>query len=638
MLSVKRFPVLLVDFFLIAVAYAIAFLLRFDFKFSLLDDPEFLHIFYLVIIIKPIIFVISNMYRSLWSYASLQDALVIFKTVTLSSLAMVFGLLLTRQFEHFSRSVLAFDWILLFMLVTASRLIWRMVQENYLVPQTAGGKRTLIVGAGQAGSMLLKEIRKQAAPLYSVLGFVDDDTDKVGMRLNGAPVLGTTKELNILIEKQRIEKVIIAIPAIHGKTVREVIHSCQRADVKFKILPSLNELISGRVMVSQIKDVEIEDLLGRDPVTLDKQGIRGYLTEKKVLVTGAAGSIGSELCRQLAKFKPYKLILLDNAETPLFHIEKELTASHPDLKMIPVICDVRDRNRVDMVFDTLKPEVVFHAAAYKHVPMMEYNPAEAVANNVGGTKVLADAAHRIGVDNFVMISTDKAVNPTNVMGTTKRVAELYVQSMANRSKTKFTTVRFGNVLGSNGSVIPIFKEQIRNGGPVTVTDPNVIRYFMTIPEASQLVLQAGCIGNGGEIFVLDMGEPVRIAELAEELIRLSGLIPHEDIEIVYTGLRPGEKLYEELLIEGEGIKPTVHEKIKVLASIPANHETIAGEIDTMLRACRESDLGLLMLTLSRLVPEYTPTYHFNGNPPPIYLRARPDLFAAKARSAKDMLH
>ncbi|CAG1773164.1 hypothetical protein BAC2_03662, partial [uncultured bacterium] len=338
----------------------------------------------------------------------------------------------------------------------------------------------------------------------------------------------------------------------------------------FKTLPGIKDIIDGTVSISQIKDVEIEDILGREPVKLELETIRGYLTAKRVLVTGAAGSIGSEICRQVAAFSPYKLLLFESAETPLYQVEKELTSQYPDLRNIPVSGDVRDQGRVEMVFDEFQPEVVFHAAAYKHVPMMEYNPVEAVTNNIGGTRVLANAAHRFGVKNFVMISTDKAVTPTNIMGASKRVAEMYVQSLARRSRTNFTTVRFGNVLGSNGSVIPLFKEQIKAGGPVTVTDPKVIRYFMTIPEACQLVLQAGCIGNGGEIFVLDMGEPVRILDLAEEVIRLSGFVPYEELDIVFTGLRPGEKLFEELLIDGEGIKPTRHGKIKVLSAMESD--------------------------------------------------------------------
>jgi FlaA1/EpsC-like NDP-sugar epimerase len=388
----------------------------------------------------------------------------------------------------------------------------------------------------------------------------------------------------------------------------------------------MSDIIDGKLSVSQIKNVDIEDLLGREPVVLDEQGISGYLTGKRVLVTGAAGSIGSEICRQVAKFNPAKIILFDNAETPLFYFERELVASFPDLPIIPVMADVRNRTRIEMVFDEFMPEVVFHAAAYKHVPMMEYNPVEAVTNNIVGTRKLADAAHRFKVSNFVMISTDKAVNPTNVMGASKRAAEIYVQSLARQSRTKFSTVRFGNVLGSNGSVIPIFHDQISKGGPVTVTDPEVLRYFMTIPEATQLVLQAGCIGKGGEVFVLDMGEPVKIVDLAEELIRLSGFVPYEDIDIVFTGLRPGEKLFEELLVEGEGIKPTSHTKIKIASAMSADLAFVSQALDALHEKSCSSDIIGIMEGLRELIPEYTPKYSFNGKPPMAFQRVRPDLF------------
>jgi FlaA1/EpsC-like NDP-sugar epimerase len=346
-----------------------------------------------------------------------------------------------------------------------------------------------------------------------------------------------------------------------------------------------------------------------------------------VLVTGAGGSIGSEICRQVARFGPRKIIMLDAAETPLFHIERELTGNFPELMLVPVLADVRNRERLECLFEEFMPEVVFHAAAYKHVPMMEYNPIEAVTNNICGSRVVAELADRFGVADFVMISTDKAVNPTNIMGASKRAAECFVQALAATSGTKYTTVRFGNVLGSNGSVIPMFKEQIRNGGPVTVTDPEVVRYFMTIPEASQLVLQAACMGRGGDIYLLDMGEPVPIVELAEELIRLSGLEPYEDIDIVFTGLRPGEKLYEELLIAGENVLATAHEKIKVLATMPVDRQACEAELDLLFSAAGTNDIVGITEGLRRLVPEYLPAYHFNGDAPPSFRRMRPDLDA-----------
>ena len=403
--------------------------------------------------------------------------------------------------------------------------------------------------------------------------------------------------------------------------------SCERCKVRFKTLPGISDIIEGRISISQIKDVEIEDLLGREAVKLDEDSIHRYLTGKRVLVTGAAGSIGSEVCRQVARYAPAKLLLLDSAETPLYQIEMELSDAFPVLRIVPILADIRQSNRLESVFETFMPEVIFHAAAYKHVPMIEYNPVEAISNNVIGTRRLVDYAHRFGVETFVMVSTDKAVNPTNIMGASKRVAEIYVQALARLSKTKFTTVRFGNVLGSNGSVIPLFMEQINNGGPVTVTHRDVIRYFMTIPEATQLVLQTGCIGNGGEIFVLDMGEPIRIVDLAEQLINLSGLTPYDDIDIIFTGLRPGEKLFEELLIEGEGIMPTAHPKIKVLKSLRYDLNILEKKLDRLNSDAKTNNIAELMESLKNIVPEFRPAYSFEGEAPMAFQRVRPDLFA-----------
>ncbi len=627
----KRMLVFLVDIALIVVAYSLAFFLRFDFTIP----PEHRDIFFrglwFVLAIKPLVFLVSGMYRSLWTYASLQDALEIFKVITVSSVLAVFSVMYMHAFEGFPRSIFILDWSFLIFLVATSRLVWRFYREKYLLSDQIGwrnnkGKRTLIVGAGEAGSMLLKEIRKQRDNEYRVVGFVDDNRSKQGMLLHRVPVLGSIDQLKALVRKYKIEEIIVAIPSAQGKMLKRIVASCERAKVHVKTVPGISDIIDGKVSVSQIKNVDIEDLLGREPVVLDEQGISAYLTGKRVLVTGAAGSIGSEICRQVARYNPAKIILFDNAETPLFYIEKELAASFPQVPIVPVVADVRNRTRVEMVFEEFLPQVVFHAAAYKHVPMMEYNPVEAITNNVVGTRKLADAANMFKVDNFVMISTDKAVNPTNVMGASKRAAELYVQSLARQSSTRFTTVRFGNVLGSNGSVIPIFKEQIAKGGPVTVTHRDVIRYFMTIPEASQLVLQAGCIGKRGEIFVLDMGEPVRIVDLAEELIRLSGFTPYEDIDIVFSGLRPGEKLYEELLIEGEGIKPTTHPKIKVVGAVPIEHEGIANALSLLHEHACASDIAAIITGLKQLIPEFTPKYSFHGAAPALFQRVRPDLF------------
>lgn len=626
LLTKRRLIVFLSDTLLITLALFLAFLLRFDFTIPLQQYDLLWECLLVVLLVKPLVFAMTGFYNSLWRYASIQDGVEIIKAVTLSSILAVSAAFFLREFTPLPRSIFLLDWILLIGLIAVSRLVWRVYRESYYISDSCEGPRTLIIGAGEAGSLLLKEIRRHPHTSYNVIGFVDDDIEKRGMKLHGIPVLGVSKNLGSLIGINDIEDVIIAMPSADGKVIRKIVDLCKHANVTIKTLPSIGDLIEGTVSVSQIKKVEIEDLLGRDPVELDRELIGMYLTGKRVLVTGAAGSIGSEICRQVLPFKPAKLVLLEQAETPLYEIEKELTAKFPELKILPLICDVRDREMVQAAFEEFLPEVVFHAAAYKHVPMMEYNPAQAVLNNVFGSKNVADAAHGCRVRNFVMISTDKAVNPTNIMGATKRSAEIYIQALSRTSSTKFTTVRFGNVLGSNGSVIPLFKEQIAAGGPVTVTDKRIIRYFMTIPEATQLVLQAGSIGSGSEILVLDMGEPVRIVDLAEELIRLSGLTPYRDIDIVFTGLRPGEKLFEELLIDGEGILPTNHDKIKVLASVQIEIDPIRAELECLYAAARANDIDTLMESLKRLIPEFKPAYSFSGEAPTTFQRVRPDLF------------
>jgi FlaA1/EpsC-like NDP-sugar epimerase len=631
MLTKRRILVFLFDLFIISASLCLAFLLRFDFS---IPEPEIRLLWEclaVVIVVKPLVFISTGFYLNIWRYASLQDAIEMFKGVIFSSILAVVSVLFLRQFTPVPRSIFLIDAILLFSFLAASRLIWRIYRENYRVGSCSEGPATLIVGAGEAGSMLLKEIRRQPTSAYNVVGFVDDDSEKRGLKLHGVPVLGSTKQLSTLIRANEIEDVIIAMPSADGKTLRQVVDSCRNENVTFRTLPSLSNLINGKITFSQIKMIDIEDLLGREQVVLDKELIGGYLAGKRVLVTGAGGSIGSEICRQIALFQPDKLILLDQAETPLYEIEKELIAKHPEIRILPLMADVRDRDMIHTAFDQFLPQVVFHAAAYKHVPMMEYNPVQSVLNNVFGTINVVDAACQCKAENFVMISTDKAVNPTNVMGATKRAAEIYLQSIALAFKTKCTTVRFGNVLGSNGSVIPLFKEQIANGGPVTVTDKRVIRYFMTIPEATQLVLQAGGIGADSEILVLDMGEPVRIVDLAEELIRLSGLVPYEDIDIIFTGLRPGEKLFEELLINGEGILPTTHEKIRVLAPVPIHVESVKAELEILFQSARTDNVPELIDSLKRLVPEFRPSYHFIGDAPVTFQRVRPDLFPIDER-------
>ena len=463
--------------------------------------------------------------------------------------------------------------------------------------------KVLIVGAGDAGAMLLREIERYHIANRQVVGFIDDDKNKTGKILLGVKVLGTRNELVKIASEKGIDEIIIAMPSVKGKEIKAIINICKETNCKLTILPGLYEIIEGKVSISQLRPVDIEDLLGRDPVKLDTTAVKEYLAGKIVLITGAGGSIGSEIVRQVAKMQPKKLLLLGKGENSIYEITQELKINCPEVKTVPIIADIRDKERIKAIMDYFKPQVVFHAAAHKHVPLMEYQPAEAVRNNILGTKVVADEAAAHNVETFVMISTDKAVNPTSVMGCTKRVAEMYVQSMNKNSGTRFVAVRFGNVLGSRGSVIPLFKKQIAKGGPVTVTHPDMKRYFMTIPEASQLVLQAGAMAKGGEVFVLDMGEPVRIYDLAKDLITLSGLIPDKDIEIKITGLRPGEKLFEELLSAEDGTEKTTHKKIFTARIKEIDKAGLDKEISKILEI---TDGEEVVAALQKIVPTYTP--------------------------------
>ncbi len=607
----RRIWTALLQFLLIVSSFYLSYALRFDLKIPEPFFTRFLALLPVLVVIKLFVFWKMGLFRGWWRYVSMADLLGIFKANLIASLVFLIYAVLVYRLEFIPRSVFITDSVLCFLLISGVRFFTRAFRENYIpmpnyIDFYNDRTRVLVAGAGDAGQMIVKEIRQNPKLKKQVVGFVDDDPQKLKLRFQGFPVLGGLKEIGEVSEEFGIDEVIIAIPSASGKEIRKIVETCLDAGVKFKTLPGVGDLIDGKVSVQQVKDVDVVDLLGRDPVRLDTQKIRSYITGKKVLITGAGGSIGSELCRQLARFYPAKLILFDNAETPLFRIEQELTEYFPNIPLSAILGDVRYRARVEAIFDEFMPEVVFHAAAYKHVPMVEHNPAEAVNNNIRGTKIVADAAHAIGVKNFVMISTDKAVNPTNVMGATKRAAELYVQTLAQESKTHFVTVRFGNVLGSNGSVVPTFKEQIKKGGPVTVTHPDVTRFFMTIPEATQLVLQAGSMGQGGEIFLLDMGQPVKILDLAEEVIRLSGMRPYEDIDIVFTGLRPGEKLFEELLLSGEGVVGTSHEKICVARAVLTNERLITRQLDDLFDAARRLELDIVIKTLQDLVPEYLP--------------------------------
>ncbi len=610
---------------IILTAFFLAFLLRFDFHIPPPQWRIFGELLLPLLAIKLVIFWRFGMGHGWWRYVSLADVFDVIKANLWASLGVVLYVVFVHGLVGVPRSVLILDGVFCFLLSCGVRFLTRAFRENYfprLRAQSSQLTRVLIVGAGHAGQMLAREFRSNPGITKTIVGFIDDDPDKLKRRFQGIPVLGSQEDLAALCRREKVQEVIIAIPSATGKQLRRIVERCQGAGVDFKTLPGVGDLIEGRVTIQQVRPVDVEDLLGRDPVSIEVDRIKAFLSGKRVLVTGAAGSIGSELCRQVARFAPSKLILFDNAESPLFFIEKELSECFPEIPMAAIIGDVRYRARVEAIFDEYQPQVVFHAAAYKHVPMMEHNPAEAANNNVRGTKIIADAAHDFKAESFVMISTDKAVNPTNIMGATKRAAELYVQDLSRRSKTHFVTVRFGNVLGSAGSVVPIFKSQIAAGGPVRVTHPEVTRFFMTIPEATQLVLQAGSMGKGGEIFLLDMGEPVKILRLAEQLIRLSGMRPYEDVDIVFTGLRPGEKLYEELLLAGEGIMPTAHEKIRVAQADFCNPEILGRQLEELYEAERTMDMERVRSLLRAIVPEYQPPDP--GNPEYAKLFVEPD--------------
>ena len=509
-----------------------------------------------------------------------------------------------KKAQRSIEGVIMLDLFTTIMLLSGLRMLVRLYHEEFFSETRGSARRFLIIGAGNAGEALLREMLRRKDVQYDVVGFIDDNPAKVGMSIHGISVLGNVDQLPELCKKNAIDELAIAIPSASRKQLRRVVQVCQGTKLRFSTIPSLTDIASGKLRVSQMRDVDINDLLGRDVVKLDLDEIEKFLKDRVILVTGAGGSIGSEMCRQVCAFGPKLLLLVEQAENPLFFIEGELRRNFPGVKMNAIICDITDKMRVEQIFSDYRPEVVIHAAAHKHVPLMEGNPGEAVKNNVLGTRTVADAADVYDAATFVMISTDKAVNPTSIMGSTKRVAEMYIQDLNNTSNTRFVTVRFGNVLGSNGSVVPIFKQQIAVGGPVTVTHPEMRRYFMTIPEASQLVLQAAAMGEGGEIFVLDMGEPVKILDLARELITLSGFRPGEDIEIEFAGLRPGEKLFEELSIEGEDMIQTEHPKIAVWRNIPKDRQTLRDSIERLIATAPTQDHKKIVEAVRQLVPEF----------------------------------
>jgi FlaA1/EpsC-like NDP-sugar epimerase len=522
---------------------------------------------------------IYKLYHKVWQYASIGEILAIAKAVTFTIASAAF--MQELVFHHMYVRVLLITWMLHMLLIGGSRFSWRMIRDNIMNRQK-NMKRTLIIGAGSGGTMVARQLLNNSKVDLKPVAFIDDDRNKHRLEILGIPVVGDSNVIVQAVNKYHIDHIIIAIPSLNKKEINRIYQECAKTNAKTQIMPKLEDVMTGKVSVNEFRDVQVEDLLGREPVELDIDSISEYITGKTVLVTGAGGSIGSEICRQICKFKPGKIVLVGHGENSIYLIDMELRQMYQDhIEIVPVIGDIQDRARMFEIMEEHRPYVVYHAAAHKHVPLMEYNPREAVKNNIFGTKNVAEAADTFGVHTFVLISSDKAVNPPNVMGATKRFAELIIQSLAQQSQTKFVAVRFGNVLGSRGSVIPLFKKQIQAGGPVTVTHPDMTRYFMTIPEASRLVIQAGTLARGGEVFVLDMGEPVKIVDLAKNLIKLSGY-SIEEIGIKFSGLRPGEKMYEELLNENEIHPEQIFPKIHIGKANVVNADVLGQLIGSLL--------------------------------------------------------
>jgi len=553
--------------------------------------------------VQVALFWLFGFYRGFWRFASIPDLVRIIKAVLVGTLLVGCATVVFLRIGGIPRSIFVLYPLLLIPLLAGSRFIYRYCKDRHLYLPKHDGKRVLIIGAGRAGESLGRAII--AGQEFQPLGYLDNDPKKQGREIHGIRVLGNLDDLESMAARLSVEVALLAIPSAKREVVNQIVNDCAEIGLKCKTLPSVVELTGQEIEVKHLRPVTVNDLLGRKPVELDRDAISGYIKGKNVLVTGGGGSIGSELCRQIAQVGAKRLILFEHSEFNLYSIEHELNQQCPELDVIAVLGDVKITNRVEWAFKTFNPEVVFHAAAYKHVPMVEKNPAEGVFNNVLGTKVVADAADRFKIKRFVLVSTDKAVNPANVMGATKRIAELYCQNLAKRSKTKFITTRFGNVLGSAGSVVPLFEKQIQEGGPVTVTHKDITRYFMTIPEAVGLIMQAGFMGQGGEIFVLEMGEPILIRELAEQMILLSGFRVGLDIQLEYTGLRPGEKLYEEIFHDREGLIGTDHPKLQLARSREVDWEWLMHEFDELRISAQGRDVGQLIKHLRNIVPEFS---------------------------------
>jgi FlaA1/EpsC-like NDP-sugar epimerase len=595
------------DAVMIGISYYLALFIRFEGEIQQDFWGVFLDSFIVLSVLEVVVFFMFGLYKNLWQYAGTRELMQIFLALSAGSVvAFSFGAAADMMLP---RSVYAIEWLLLFMLLGASRFGGRVLKK---AKRTICGKkeqkrRVMIIGAGEAGHMLIKELKNRVELKTEPVVVIDDDKWKQKASINGIPVAGDRTRIVEMAERYHVDEIVIAIPSAGKKDLSDIIQICKETKCRLKTLPGVYELMDEEAGVRHIRDVSIEDLLGRDEIILNTEEVAGYLKDEVVLVTGGGGSIGSELCRQISRYSPRKLIVFDIYENNAYDLQNELLQVYKNkIDLEVLIGSVREKERLRQVFARYRPGVVFHAAAHKHVPLMEHNPAEAIKNNVIGTLNTAQCADEFGVKKFVLISTDKAVNPTNIMGATKRMAEMIVQSLDKVSNTEFAAVRFGNVLGSNGSVIPLFKRQIAAGGPVTVTHPEIIRYFMTIPEAARLVIQAGAMAEGGEIFVLDMGQPVKIVDLAADLIKLSGLVPGEDIKVEFTGLRPGEKLYEELLMAEEGLGKTRNEKIYIAKPIELSYDEVLRCVKALEKCLGDS--AAVRECLGRVVPTYNCTY------------------------------
>lgn len=592
----------LIDIVIVGLAPLLALVIRFE---EMVNIEPYLQVicsaFPVIIVVRLLSFYSFGLYHRLWRYASINELIAIGSAVTISSI--IIAAYTSFVGPYIPKSIHFISWFSTIILLGFSRLCLRILSHlRYDGHGDKANSNVLVIGAGDAGAMLAREIKHRYHETKKIVGFVDDDPYKQNQMIFGIKILGGRSAIRQIVKSYQVAEIIIAMPSAGGSVVREILYECKNTGCVVKTLPGLYEMIDGKITIQQLRDVDLEDLLKREPIQLNLNEVAGYITGKKVLVTGAGGSIGSELCRQIAKLSPNRLCLIGKGENSIYEIDRELSAKFPQLDIRPIIADIRDKERINEIFNDNAPQVVFHAAAHKHVPLMESQPREAVRNNVFGTKVIAEATDRFGVEVFVMVSTDKAVNPTSIMGATKRVAELVVQSINHSSQTKFVAVRFGNVLGSRGSVIPLFKKQIAAGGPITITHPDMKRYFMTIPEAVQLILQAGAMAKGGEVFVLDMGKPVKIVDLARDLIELSGLVPYKDIQIEYTGTRPGEKLFEELLTAEEGMNATRHEKIFVANIKSVEEKQLQQWITALKQAVNDEDaVGII----KNLVPTYS---------------------------------